>query len=173
MTTAREYVRQTQQRLIVAPLLAQVRSAYPERAAVEGHLLVLLAQLRAWADYAQGYGPANVLALLREQCGHLRGVDLSQLSIRGAYLQGIEMQDASLAGATVRDTTFTEAFDATWAVASKASVNVVSRTVAPAREASCISIPCRYAPRMESCDRSTPRRWPHCSRSSASTLAGP
>jgi len=117
LTTAREYVRQTQQRLIVAPLLAQVCSAYPERAAVEGHLLALLDQLRARADYAQGYGPANVLALLREQRSHLRGVDLSQLSIRGAYLQGVEMQDASLAGATVRDTTFTEAFDATWAVA--------------------------------------------------------
>ena len=57
-------------------------------------------QLRARADYAQGYGPANVLALLREQRGHLRGLDLSHLAIRGASLQGVEMQDAKLAGAT-------------------------------------------------------------------------
>ena len=49
--------------------------------------------------------------------GHLRQLNLSQLSLRGAYLQGVEMQDASLAGATLRDTIFTEAFDATWAVA--------------------------------------------------------
>src|SRR5258707_2956273 len=48
-------------RLIVVPLLAQVRSTYPEQAAVEGRLLSLLDQLRARADYAQGYGPANVL----------------------------------------------------------------------------------------------------------------
>jgi WD40 repeat protein len=115
--TAREYVRQAQERLIVIPLLAQVRSAYPEQAAVEGHLRSLLDQLRVRADYAQGYGPANVLALLRQQRGHLRGLDLSHLSIRGAYLHGVEMQDASLAEASVRETVFNEAFDITWSVA--------------------------------------------------------
>ena len=115
--TAREYVQQAQDRLIVVPLLAQVRSVYPQRAAVEEHLLSLLDQLRAWADYAQGYGPANVLALLHQQRGHLRGLDLSQLVIRGASLHGVEMQDATLSGALLRDTTFNEAFDITWAVA--------------------------------------------------------
>ncbi len=115
--TAREYVQQAQDRLIVVPLLAEVRSVYPQRAAVEEHLLSLLDQLRAWADYAQGYGPANVLALLHQQRGHLRGLDLSQLVIRGASLHGVEMQDATLSGALLRDTTFNEAFDITWAVA--------------------------------------------------------
>jgi WD40 repeat protein/DNA-binding XRE family transcriptional regulator len=117
LATAKEYVRQTQQRLLVAPLLAQLRSVHPQRAALEEQLFALLDQLRARADYAQGYGPANILALLREHWGHLRGLDLSQLSIRGAYLQGVEMQDTSLAGATLHDTTFTEALDATRAVA--------------------------------------------------------
>ncbi len=114
LATAREYVRQTQQRLIVAPILTQLRKVYPQRAALEEQLFALLSQLRERTDYAQGYGPANVLALLREQRGHLRGLDLSQLVIRGASLQGVEMQDTTLAGATVRDTTFTGAFDATW-----------------------------------------------------------
>jgi len=116
LATAKEYVRQTQQRLLVAPLLAQLRSVHPQRAALEEQLFALLDQLRARADYAQGYGPANILALLREHWGHLRGLDLSQFSIRGAYLQGVEMQDTSLAGATLHDTTFTEALDATRAV---------------------------------------------------------
>jgi WD40 repeat protein/transcriptional regulator with XRE-family HTH domain len=115
--SAREDVRQTQERLLVAPLLARLCSVYPGRAEVEEHLLVLLAQLRERAEYAQGYGPANLVALLRQQRGHLQGLDLSQLAIRGAYLQGVEMQDASLVGATLRDTVFTEALDATWAVA--------------------------------------------------------
>ena len=115
---AKDYVRQTQQRLIVAPLLAQVQSVYLERAAVEEHLLALLNQLRTRADYAQGYGPVNLLALLREQRGHLRGLNLSQLVIRGASLQGVEMQDTKLSGATLRETVFTEALDAIWAVAT-------------------------------------------------------
>ena len=36
LATAREYVRQTQQRLIVAPILARLRGTYPLRAALEG-----------------------------------------------------------------------------------------------------------------------------------------
>jgi WD40 repeat protein/transcriptional regulator with XRE-family HTH domain len=117
LATAKEYVRQTQERLIVTPLLAQLRNVYQGRTEVEGHLLALLDQLRTQADYAQGYGPANVLALLRQQRGHLRGLDLSHLSIRRAYLHGVEMQDASLAEAILRETVFNEAFDITWAVA--------------------------------------------------------
>ena len=117
LATAKEYVRQTQQRLIVAPLLAGLRSSYPVRAALEEHLLALLGHLRGRTDYAQGYGPANVLALLRELRGHLRNLDLSQLAIRGAFLQGVEMQDASLAEASLQETVFNEAFDIPWAVA--------------------------------------------------------
>jgi len=114
---AKEYVRRTQERLIVAPLLARLRRTYTGRVEVEEQLLCLLTQLRAQAEYAQGYGPANLVALLREHRGHLRGLDLSGLAIRGAYLQGVEMQDASLAEADLRDTVFTEAFDAIWGVA--------------------------------------------------------
>ena len=117
LANTKEYVRQTQQRLIVAPLLARLRSLYRGRTEVEVQLLALLDQLRNRADYAQGYGPANVLALLREQRGHLRDLDLSQLAIRGASLQGVEMQDTTLSGALLRETVFTEAFDACWAVA--------------------------------------------------------
>ena len=117
LATAKEYVRQTQQSLIVAPLLAQLRKKYSQRTALEEQLFALLDQLRARADYAQGYGPTNVLALLRQHWRHLGGLDLSQLVIRGAYLQGVEMQDTSLAGATLQDSVFTEAFDAIIAVA--------------------------------------------------------
>jgi len=49
LTLARspEYVRQTQMRLIVVPLLLQLRRAYPERVNLEDHLLALLKRLRA------------------------------------------------------------------------------------------------------------------------------
>src|SRR5205085_7167175 len=115
--TARQDVRQTQERLLVAPILSRLHRAYPGQGEVEEHLLALLVLLREWADDAQGYGPANLVALLRELRGHLRGLDLSQLALRGAYLQGVEMQDTTLAGATLRDTVFTEALDSTFTVA--------------------------------------------------------
>ena len=78
-----------------------------ERTALEEQMLALLCDLRARADDAQGYGPANLLALLRELRGHLRGLDLSHLVLRGAYLQGVEMQDTTLAGASLRETVLT------------------------------------------------------------------
>ena len=99
------------------PLSRATVPTAPAFGPVEELLLTLLDQLREEADYAQGYGPANLIALLRLQRGHLSGLDLSHLSIRGAYLQGIEMQDATLSGALIRDTVFTEAVSATWAVA--------------------------------------------------------
>src|SRR5713226_3958558 len=118
LAPCKEYVRQTQQRLIVAPILAGLRSSYPRRSALEEQLLALLVQQRERADDAQGYGPANLLALLRELRGHLRGLDLSQLSLRGVYLQGVEMQDTTLSGATLQATVFTESFDPPWSVAT-------------------------------------------------------
>ncbi len=118
LATSKDYVRQTQQRLIVTPILAGLRNTYPRRSALEEHLLALLDRLRERADDAQGYGPANLLALLRELRGHLRGLDLSQLSLRGAYLQGVEMQDTTLSRATLQETIFTESFDPPWSVAT-------------------------------------------------------
>jgi WD40 repeat protein/transcriptional regulator with XRE-family HTH domain len=117
LAAVKEYIRQIQQRLLVAPLLTQIRTVSAGRSAMEELLLALLDELRTWPDDAQGYGPTNVLALLRQQRGHLGGLDLSHLAIRGAFLQGVEMQDASLAGASLHETVLNEAFDVPWAVA--------------------------------------------------------
>ncbi len=115
---AKEYVRQTQEQLLVSPLLEELQSTYPSRAEIEKQLLGLLDQLRGETDSAQGYGPANLMALLRRLRGDLSGLDLSQLCVRGAYFQGIEMQDASLVGTTLRDAVFTEAFNGITTVAA-------------------------------------------------------
>jgi WD40 repeat protein/transcriptional regulator with XRE-family HTH domain len=124
--TAREYARQTQERLLLSPLLAELQNAIGDvdvgtglasPVPVEEQLLSLLNKLRGLTDSAQGYGPANLIMLLRLLRGNLNGLDLSHLCIRGAYLQNVEMQGASLAFALIHDTTFAEAVGATWCVA--------------------------------------------------------
>src|SRR5947209_5965143 len=113
---AKDYVRQTQERLLLAPLLARLESVSQGRAEVEEQLRALLEGLREWAEEAQGYGPANLVALLRLLRGDLRGLDLSHLILRGVSLQGVEMQDMKLSGATLRECVLTETFDAIGAV---------------------------------------------------------
>jgi len=114
---AKDYVRQTQVRLLVHPLIERLRAELGADAQVEAHLLRLLSQFRREDTATQGYGPANVITLLTALRGHLRGLDLSQLAIRGAYLQGVELQDATLSGARLEESVLTEAFDAIFAVA--------------------------------------------------------
>jgi WD40 repeat protein/transcriptional regulator with XRE-family HTH domain len=114
---AKEYVRQAQERMLVAPILVRLQAVPQQRDMLEERLQRLLDQLRTWDQQAQGYGPANLIALLLLRRGHLRGLDLSQLSIRGACLQGVEMQDAKLCGATLHGTTLTATMPAIWSVA--------------------------------------------------------
>jgi WD40 repeat protein/transcriptional regulator with XRE-family HTH domain len=108
---AKDFVRQTQERVLLTPLLARLGGVFHGQAAVESQLCAILDTLRAQADEAQGYAPANLVALLRLLRGHLRGLDLSHLTLWGAYLQDVEMQDANLAGASLRDCALREAFD--------------------------------------------------------------
>ena len=54
---------------------------------------------------------------------NLNGLNLSQLSIRGAYLQNIELQETSLSGAEIRDSAFTEAVSA----ASRVTISLDGR----------------------------------------------
>jgi WD40 repeat protein/transcriptional regulator with XRE-family HTH domain len=114
---AKEYVRQTQERLLLVPVLASLESVYQGRSQVEGRLRELLAEVRAWPEQDQGYGPANLVTLLRLLRGHLRDLDLSRLVLRGVQSQGVELQDANLAGALMRECVWTESFEAITAVA--------------------------------------------------------
>src|SRR5216110_1366731 len=72
LSQATEYVRQTQERMLLSPLLTDLRRAYPIQGELEEQLLSLLDGLRHLSDSAQGYGPANLIAVLRLLCGHLR-----------------------------------------------------------------------------------------------------
>src|SRR5205823_12306473 len=73
---AREYVRQAQERLLVTPVLVRLEAIYWGKEAVEEQLLELLSQLRALEQEEQGYGPVNLIMLLRGLRGHLRKIDL-------------------------------------------------------------------------------------------------
>ena len=108
--TARDYVRHTQERLIALPVLDRLIALVGSRQMAEDRLVALLDQFRARPPDQHGYGPGNVVNLLRLLRGDLRRVDLSRLVVRQAYLPDIEAQDASFAGAHLSDSVLAEAF---------------------------------------------------------------
>jgi len=114
---AKDYVRISQERLLVIPCLDRLLALYQQPSLLDAHLKQVLEALRQLPMEQQGYGPANILALLRHLNGHLRNLDLSQLALRSAYLQGVEMQHSSLRGARLRETIFTEAMHLVTSVA--------------------------------------------------------
>jgi WD40 repeat protein/transcriptional regulator with XRE-family HTH domain len=117
---AKDYVREIQERLLVHPLEG-LHAELGANAQVEALLLPLLSQFRTEDAAIQGYGPANVITLLTALRGHLRGLDLSRLALRGVYLQGVEMQDANLSFAQLRECLLTQSFDALTTLATSPS----------------------------------------------------
>lgn len=107
-----EYVRQIETRLIAAPILDRLRNVYLPQSRLEEHLVKLLNQMAGMDEGSQGYGPANLIVLLRLLRGDLRGIDLSHLVLRDLNLQGVEMQDSRLINAMIENSFFTETFDA-------------------------------------------------------------
>ena len=106
----KDYVRQTQERLIGAPILQRLNAQHSE-AATEPRLLALLDGWRGRPAVEQGHGPGNVINLLRLLRGNLRGLNLSHLAILHAYLAEVDAQDARLVDAHLVDTVLPEAFD--------------------------------------------------------------
>ena len=113
---AKDYVRRSQERLIAEPLLTQLSASLGTAEAVERHLLALLGMWRERPAAEQGYGPGNMVNLLRLLRGELRGLDLSGLTLRQAYLKGIEAQGAILAGAHLSEAVLAEAFNSLMAI---------------------------------------------------------
>src|SRR5262249_52701315 len=108
--TAKDYVRHSQEQLIARPLLERLMGAYDEAGKLERELLRLLASWREQPPSEQGYGPGNVINLLRLLRGHLRDLDLARLAIRQAYLAEVDAQDARLVDAHLADTVLADAF---------------------------------------------------------------
>jgi WD40 repeat protein len=109
LAQAKDYVRQSQERLIGGAILQRL-TAHHGASEAEQELLALLEQWRDRPTLDQGYGPGNVVNLLRLLRGDLRGLDLSRMELRQAYLAGVEAQGASLADSHLADTILAEAF---------------------------------------------------------------
>ncbi|NTV65235.1 MAG: hypothetical protein HGA65_17130, partial [Oscillochloris sp.] len=114
---AKEYVRNSQVRLILAEVLEQLEQRLGSKAAVTARLTAILAQLRAEVqqEAAQwtpkpGYAAGNILNMLVHLGADLTGYDFSEQSVWQAYVQGVNLRKLNLSKAYILNSLFTETF---------------------------------------------------------------
>src|SRR5258706_357409 len=111
------YVRHAQAELILNPVLARLRTLLKSEQVIEQRLRQVLATVRNRSWEEQGYGGGNVINLLAQLRGTLRGYDCSHLRIRQAYLAGVELQEANFVASRFEQSVFSEPFSSMYCVA--------------------------------------------------------
>ncbi|MCE7986637.1 MAG: hypothetical protein DYG89_36145 [Caldilinea sp. CFX5] len=110
-TQAKEYVRESQIRIILAPLAARLVQQ-GGRNELAHRLREGLAALRQQSARRPSYAGGNVLNLLIHLGYDLRGYDFSNLCVWQANLQNIRLPAVNFADTDLRGTIFTESFRA-------------------------------------------------------------
>lgn len=106
---AKEYVRRSQVRMILQPIIARLAASLGKGGWVE-RVKQCLALLRDQAQVAPGYAGGNLLNLLLHAGIDVQGYDFSHLSIWQAHLQGAPLRKVDFRGADFKDTVFTHIF---------------------------------------------------------------
>lgn len=107
--SAKDYVRETQQLLILHPLHQTLIENLGNNA-LETQLLQIISSLRQDSPGKIGYIAGNTLNLLCCKRSSLQGYDFSDLEIRQAYLQGITLHQVSFAYSNFVQSVFTNVF---------------------------------------------------------------
>jgi WD40 repeat protein len=106
--TAKDYVRDSQIRIILAPLVARLVGKFKSKKDVEYQLHQILFGLRSQFANSVGYAGGNIINLLRQLEIDLRGYNFSHLTIWQAYLQNVNLQQVNFTYADLDKTVFTK-----------------------------------------------------------------
>ncbi len=104
----KDYIRESQARLIIEPVLSNLSERFGDREILAAHLRSLVDLIRKIPTISQGYAGGNAMNLLASLNGNICCEDFSHLVLRQAYLQGIDAQDSNFSGVEFIDSTFTE-----------------------------------------------------------------
>ena len=104
----KEYIRESQVRMILMPVLAHLKDAIGSNEKLTAHLRTMVQNLQSEPPESQGFAGGNLVNLFTFLNGHIRGEDFSNLVLRQVYLQGIDAQDSDFSAVEFIDPHFTE-----------------------------------------------------------------
>lgn len=105
---AKDYIRESQTRIIVEPILDKLSVTYTQQE-LEKKLNRILLKLREQFS-TPGYGGGNVINLLRQLKINLTGYDFSHLRVCQAYLQDVSLHQVNFAHADLTKCVFAKTF---------------------------------------------------------------
>ncbi|MUG92856.1 hypothetical protein F7734_10500 [Scytonema sp. UIC 10036] len=111
-TTAKDYVRQTQIRLILQPVIDGLLTDLRSKKDMAKNLTQIITKLRKESPLEPGYTGGNVFNLLKQLETDLSGYDFSYLNISQADLRCVELHNVNFAHANLAKLAFVESFGA-------------------------------------------------------------
>lgn len=105
-TTAKDYIQDSQKRLILEPVAQLLRNTFYSSPLLEQWLDSVLTQLRVGRK--SGYGAGNLINLARQLQLDLSGVDFSHLPIWQANLRDVALNQVNFTQADFQNTLFTQ-----------------------------------------------------------------
>lgn len=114
---AKDYIRESQIRVILTPLVQRLISQFRSAKAVADHLNQLLFKLQTEFPHAEDYAGGNLINLLRQLEVDLSGYDFSYLKIWQAYLVGADLHRVNFAHADLTKSVFTGVLNGVLSVA--------------------------------------------------------
>ena len=106
---AKEYLRESQKRLILAPIVQYLLDMYGQ-AGLEQQIQTLLHHLQTSLPQRNSYMVGNILNLLMYCGANLSAFDFSRLPVRQAYLQDFALPHVNFSSAHFRECVFTNTF---------------------------------------------------------------
>ncbi|MEM9907532.1 MAG: NB-ARC domain-containing protein [Cyanobacteria bacterium P01_D01_bin.44] len=110
--SAKDYVKESQIRLILRPIIGQVTQTLglENKSCLESQLAQILSNLQQTYQKRPGYAAGNLLNLMRYSGLDLSGYDFSTLAIWQANLQGVSLHDVNFAACQFARSSFTQNF---------------------------------------------------------------
>ena len=106
--TAKDYIRDSQIRLIIEPLIARLLSTFSSKQVLEPRFQAILRALQLSHSRNVGYAAGNILNLLHYLGLDLTGYDVSQLPVWQAYLQNVPLHHVNLSYCDVAQSVFAQ-----------------------------------------------------------------
>ncbi|MBW4619092.1 MAG: NACHT domain-containing protein [Cyanosarcina radialis HA8281-LM2] len=116
-TTVKDYIRESQDRLILQPIADRFRANFSSTSALDRQIKGLIEVLRTSDIPLTGYGGGNAINLAIKLQIDLTGYDFSHLNLWHAYLQNLNLRQVNFTESDLAKSIFTQTFGIIFSVA--------------------------------------------------------